>query len=376
LKRRRDPLLLLGALFLVAIVLFAMFGPAIRSRQLSRAMSSHVDAVYEAVSNPHQPPGTEIASVAGLALRSDPDGVVVTNSDPGTSGKAAGINAGALITAVDGTPLAGKTFSEALELLSKSQVARVSLTATSGGTETNTSVDWNRGSAPIRASASKLPLGTDEQGRDIVARLAQGARISLMVGVIVQLIALTLGVTVGVLGVYAPKWIAGPLMRLTDGMFAFPDILLAILIIGVWETGILPVIVALSITSWPSVSRLVKTQVATLKDREFVVAAKASGAGTFYQVTRHILPQLWGILMAISMIEIAGTILAESTLSFLGIGVQAPNPSWGSMINNARIDMNSHPALLIWPCAILSLTIFALNFVGDGVRSIMDPKGR
>jgi len=167
-------------------------------------------------------------------------------------------------------------------------------------------------------------------------------------------------------------------------MFAFPDILLAILIIGVLGSSevkfpgssVLPVIVALSITGWSSITRLVVTQVATLKDREYVVAARAAGASTFYLVTRHILPQLSGILLAVSMIQIAGTILAESTLSFLGIGVQAPDPTWGSMINNARFEMNSHPLLLLWPCVILSLTIFSLNFVGDGLRAALDPKGR
>jgi ABC-type dipeptide/oligopeptide/nickel transport system permease subunit len=219
-------------------------------------------------------------------------------------------------------------------------------------------------------------LGTDELGRDVVARLAYGARISLFVGFVVQAISLVLGVTVGVLGIYSKKWISTPLLRLTDGMFAFPDILLAILIIGVWSAGVIPVIVALSITAWPAVARLVYTQVASLKDREFVVASKALGGSTFHVVTRHVLPQLWGILLAVSMVEVAGTILAESTLSFLGIGVQPPEPSWGSMINNARLNMNSHPVELIWPCLLLSCTIFALNFVGDGLRNYFDPKGR
>jgi ABC-type dipeptide/oligopeptide/nickel transport system permease subunit len=230
-------------------------------------------------------------------------------------------------------------------------------------------------------------LGTDEVGRDIMSRLAFGARVSLFVGFIVQIINLFVGTTVGVVGVYAPKWISNPLMRLQDGMFAFPDILLAILIVGVMGRGsgvvvpflpnipgLLPVIVALTVSSWPSIGRLVKTQVETLRHREFVVAAQASGASVPYLVWRHVLPQLWGILLAVSLIELSGTILAESTLSFLGIGVQAPNPSWGSMINNAVSDMNSHPVVLVWPCLLLSATIFALNFVGDGLRVLLDPK--
>lgn len=235
---------------------------------------------------------------------------------------------------------------------------------------------------PFAAWGGPLPLGTDQQGRDTVARLAAGARVSLLVGVIVQVVALVLGVTVGVLGVYAPKYVSTPLMRLTDGMFAFPDILLAILVVGVLSASkvelpfgtMMPVIAALSITAWPSIARLVRSQVATLKDREYVVAARAAGAGTFYQVTRHVLPQLAGLLMAVSMIEIAGTILAESTLSFLGIGVQAPEASWGSMINTARENMTSYPNQLIGPCVLLSMTVFALNFVGDGLRAYFDPK--
>lgn len=239
---------------------------------------------------------------------------------------------------------------------------------------------------PNDLPSAKFWLGTDEQGRDIFARLAYGARTSLTVGFAVQILALAIGITVGMLGIFAPKWIRLPLLRLTDTMFAFPDILLAILIIGVFpiqgaflgrfNPGLVAVIVSLAVTSWPAVVRLVVTQVATLKDREFVVASRALGASTFYLIAKHILPHLWGVLLAVSMVDLAGTILAESALSFLGIGVQAPDPSWGSMINTARSDMNSNPQLLIWPCLALSATIFALNFVGDGLRAALDPRNR
>lgn len=237
--------------------------------------------------------------------------------------------------------------------------------------------------------SSVHPLGTDQEGRDVSARLAKGAQSSLLIGLVVELITLTVGVFMAVLGTYAPKWIGYPLMRFTDAMFAFPDILLAILLIGVlrdlpipqdsmwsglFSHGYIPVIVALSITAWPGLTRIVRGQLASLKDREFVVAAKAGGASTTYVVLKHILPQLWGLLLAIAMVDLASVILAESTLSFIGIGVQPPNPSWGNMIDQARQDMNSHPALLLWPCLVLSLTIFALNFVGDGLRTLTDPK--
>lgn len=229
---------------------------------------------------------------------------------------------------------------------------------------------------PFMPPSTEFWLGTDEQGRDIVARLAFGARMSLIVGISVQLIVLVVGIVVGVLGVFGPKWIAGPILRLTDAMFAFPDILLAILIIGVFGMGLFPVIVALSITAWPAIARLVRTQVASIKDRDFFIASQALGAPTTYLVMKHVLPHLWGILLAVSMVDVAGTILAESSLSFLGIGIQPPDPSWGNMINQARFNMESNPVVLIWPCAILSATVFALNFLGDELRAIIDPRSR
>ena len=230
-------------------------------------------------------------------------------------------------------------------------------------------------------------LGTDELGRDLFARLARAGVISLSIGLVVQLIVTSLGVLVGVLGEFGPKWVAVPLLRLTDAMFAFPDILLAILIVGVLNDapsppfladlkGVLPVVVALSVAGWPSTARIVKTQCASLRDREFVVSARAAGASVPYLVMKHILPQLTGLLLAISVVELSGVILSESTLSFLGIGVRPPTPTWGGMINAARQQLESHPRELVWPCLALTLTIVALNFIGDGLRDRFDPKRR
>ena len=296
----RDPLLFIGTLFLVALFLFAIFGPAVRTAQLAPPGDSTFESVF--------------------------------------------------------TPI-GKPFLLPLE--------------------------------------GKATLGTDDIGRDVLARLAQGARVSLVVGFVVQLIALSVGMFMGVVSVFAPKGLRIPAQRLTDAMFAFPDILLAILLVAAlspatlqrqlpflasWPDewiGILPVVAALGVSSWPSIARLVKVQVASVKDREFVVAAQAAGASTPYLVMKHILPQVLPLILAVSMVEMAGTVLAESALSFIGIGVQAPNPSWGNMINNARSgDITAHLSLLLFPCILLSLTIFALNFVGDGLQALFDPKAR
>lgn len=229
--------------------------------------------------------------------------------------------------------------------------------------------------SPMQGPSAQYWMGTDEVGRDIFARIAYGARISLIIGICVQLLAVTIGLTLGILMVFAPKWIAVPIQRITDGMFAFPDLLLAIMIVGIFQMGVGPVIIALTVGSWPSVARLVKGQVATLKDREYVIAAKAMGASTFYQVTRHILPHLVGVVLAVMMVDVAATILAESTLSFLGIGVLPPEPSWGQMISQGNVYKEQSLNLLIWPCLFLSMTVFALNFVGDGLRVLADPKG-
>jgi ABC-type dipeptide/oligopeptide/nickel transport system permease subunit len=247
-----------------------------------------------------------------------------------------------------------------------------------------------RSGGKLLGPSAEFWLGTDELGRDIFARLTYGARVSLLVGIVVQTAALALGITIGMIGALGPKWLAGPVMRFTDGMFAFPDLLLAILIVGVFGfgaasgplapisavlgSGLTPVIIALAVTAWPSIARLVRGQVATLKEREYVQAARAMGARPSWLVLKHILPHLWGIILAVSMVDLAAVILAESSLSFLGIGVQAPDSSWGTMINQARIYLDSRPELLLWPCAMLSLTIFALNFVGDGLRDLADPK--
>lgn len=272
--------------------------------------------------------------------------------------------------------IAGWTFLALLLLFAVFGPMRHSVTAQVGG--------------KFEPPSSEFWLGTDDVGRDIFGRLAYGARMSLVMGLAVEVVAIFVGILVGTAAGYGPRWLNTALMRFTDGMFAFPDILLAILMMGILRgtnisflSGLpeiliatLPVFLALAVVGWPQMARLVRNQVLSLKEQEYVRASRALGSGHWHVVFRHILPHLWGLITAVAMVGVAMVILAEGSLSFLGIGIPAPWPSWGSMINDARAYMASYPMLLVWPCIILSLTILSLNFVGDGLRDKFDPKSQ
>lgn len=233
-------------------------------------------------------------------------------------------------------------------------------------------------------------FGTDNLGRDTFTRVAYGARISILLAVAVEATAIVLALIIGTLAGYGRRWLDATLMRFTDGMFAFPDILLAILIMGVFRGGdfglqgkvpkilidVFPVFAALAVVGWPALARIVRNQVLSLKEQDFVTASRALGAGHLHVVLRHILPHLWGLISAIAMVGMAMVILAEGALSFLGIGVPPPWPSWGLMIQEGREWMRSAPHMIIWPSVVLSLTILSLNFVGDALRDRFDPKLR
>ncbi len=227
------------------------------------------------------------------------------------------------------------------------------------------------------ASARHL-LGTDDSGYDTLTRLAVGARISLVVGVGVEAIVLLVGGLVGLTAGYYGGKADTLLMRFTDIMFAFPDILLAILIMAIRGASLLNIFIALGITGWPGLARLIRGQALSLRSREFVEAARAIGVPSGQIIRRHILPNLLSPIVVASTIDIAGVIIAEATLSFLGIGVQDPIPSWGKMIS---IPLSSgywraHPELVIYPALCLSLTVLSLNFLGDALRDALDPRSK
>ena len=235
--------------------------------------------------------------------------------------------------------------------------------------------------AKLQGPSALHRLGTDELGRDTFSRLLFGARISLSVALGVELLVVSAGLTVGLIAGFAGGIVDTLLMRTTDVMLAFPDVLLAILLLGTLGAAAASpaaseglVILALGITGWPPLARLVRGQVLSLRKREFVEAARALGATNGRIVARHILPNLLSPLLVAVTVDTAGVILAEATLSFLGIGVQRPYPSWGRMINDALDYYKYQPRLLILPALTLSLTVLALNFLGDGLRDAFDPR--
>jgi ABC-type dipeptide/oligopeptide/nickel transport system permease subunit len=216
-------------------------------------------------------------------------------------------------------------------------------------------------------------LGTDQYGRDLLTRLAQGGRISLVVGVVTVLAEVLLGGLLGGLAGYAGGTLDESLMRLTDMMLAFPALLLALLLAAILGPGAITVIAALTLAGWPAMARTVRGEVLSLKEREFVVAARAQGASAARVLLRHLLRNAVHLIVVRATLDIGPIILTEATLSFLGLGVQRPMPSWGVLIADSFQYLQSAPALAIVPCIALSVTILALNFVGEGAAEAMDP---
>lgn len=234
--------------------------------------------------------------------------------------------------------------------------------------------DAQDAAAVLQPPSAKHLLGTDELGRDVFSRLVYGARVSLSVVVQVELLEVLIGMTLGLLaGYFRGRWDV-LIMRFTDMMFAFPDILLAILIVAILGPGLHNVFIALALTGWPSLARVVRSQTLSLREREFVEAARAIGLSHTRIIVRHILPNLLPTIVVAVTVDSAGVVLAESALSFLGLGAQPPLPSWGRMIDDARQLLRSEPLLLVYPAVLLSLTVMALNFLGDALRDWWDPR--
>lgn len=218
------------------------------------------------------------------------------------------------------------------------------------------------------------PLGTDEGGRDELTRLLYGARVSLMIGVVPALLSLILGSVLGEIAGYKGGWVDVVIMRFADITLAFPSMLLAMVIIYALGGGIVNVFLTLTLVNWGNVARVVRAETLKLKNSEFVEAARIIGVSEDKIMRRHILPNCLPTLLVLFTLNVPMSILTESSLSFLGLGIQPPNASWGLMINTGRQYLYTAPWLSFVPGAAIMLVVMAFNFLGNGLLDVLDPR--
>lgn len=219
-------------------------------------------------------------------------------------------------------------------------------------------------------------MGTDIQGRDVWARLLYGARISLSVGIVSQTIALLLGVVLGLIAGYYGRWVDEIVMRLADVTLAFPTLLLLIAMVAALQPSLTVVFLTIGFVGWAAMARLVRGQVLVVRQLEYVHASRALGAGDLRVILRHVLPGVIAPVVIASTLGVAGAIMAESSLSFLGLGVQPPTPSWGSMIADGRdlYQLRTSPWTSLFPGLAIGAAVLGFNLLGDALRDALDPR--
>ena len=229
---------------------------------------------------------------------------------------------------------------------------------------------------PLRLAGPSLthPFGLDELGRDILARILAGARISFAVGLAVVSVSASVGTVLGAVAGYFGGVIDDLISRLIDILLAFPGLLLAIALVAVLGPSLANVLLALTVIGWVGYARLVRGQVLRAREFEYVQAARALGASTPRILWRHVIPSAIPAVVVQATLGMAGAIIGEAALSFLGLGVQPPTPSWGTMLNGGRAHLLDAPHLTIFPGVAIALLVLGFNFVGDGLRDLADPK--
>ena len=227
----------------------------------------------------------------------------------------------------------------------------------------------------MEAPSWEHPFGTDYLGRDVLSRVIHGGRISLAIGVIAVLISGLVGTIIGSLAGFVGGWVDEVLMRLTDIVFAFPTALFALAVMAVFENPtVTKIFVVLGLVGWAGIARLVRSEVISIKERDYVTAARAIGLSPLRIVVVHVLPNTVGTLSVALTLGVAGNILTEAWLSFLGLGAQPPLPSWGAMITEGQFYLTSRPWVCVFPGLAILLTVLGFNMFGDGLRDVLDPR--
>ena len=237
------------------------------------------------------------------------------------------------------------------------------------------SADWDAMSLPPTFKNAHY-FGTDDSGRDLLVRTLIGGRISLLVGLMATIASVSLGIAWGATSGFIGGRVDAFMMRVVDMMYAVPYLLIAILMITILGRAFYLVVITITVFSWMDMARVVRGQTLSLRSKEFIEAARAIGVPTRRIIFAHIVPNLLGVVVIYATVTIPGVILTESVLSFLGLGIQEPMTSWGVLIHDGAAVMEISPWMLLFPVALLSLTLYSFNYIGDGLRDALDPKDR
>ncbi len=236
--------------------------------------------------------------------------------------------------------------------------------------------DWWPGKDVLCNAGGTHWFGTDSLGRDLLARTLIGARVSMAVGLIATLVSLVIGVAYGATAGFLGGRIDELMMRFVDLLYSIPYIFLVIILMVIFNRNFFLMFVAIGAVEWLTMARIVRGQTLSLKQKEFVEAARAGGVGAFGIIARHIIPNVFGPVIVYVTLTVPASILAESFLSFLGLGIQEPLTSWGVLISEGANQMETAPWMLIFPATFMAVTLFCFNFIGDGLRDALDPKDR